>query len=264
MAGSAKMWRTLAHAEPYWRALPPALAATLPTPSLVVFMDVVRDNIARMVQRTGGPERWRPHLKTTKLRPVWAALLDAGVRSFKCATVREASLLLDVASERGVAGVDLLVNHQSAANVRRLAEAAAPHAGRARVSVLVEAAETAAAVPRGLGIWLDLNPAGGPDPSSADGAFDRTGCMASDHAAISAAVREAGERFGGVHWCGTAAASLPSRAARAPAPPSCPSCPLIPPLMPPSQPAATAQVRRAQPSALHLRGAARAAAQPAA
>ncbi|KAG8468806.1 hypothetical protein KFE25_007324 [Diacronema lutheri] len=197
------MWRVLGDASPYWRLLPPELRDTLPTPSLVVFMDDVRANVSRMISRAGGAARWRPHLKTTKLRPVWAHLLRAGVRSFKCATVREAALFLDVVAEERVHGVDLLCNHQSAPNARRLAEATSAHASRAlgtSVSLLVEAPETAAALPAGLGGWLDLNPSAGPDPSSPSGAFDRTGCPAADKATAGATVRQLGERFRGVHW----------------------------------------------------------------
>lgn len=203
------MWRVLGDASPYWRLLPPELRDTLPTPSLVVFMDDVRANVSRMISRAGGAARWRPHLKTTKLRPVWAHLLRAGVRSFKCATVREAALFLDVVAEERVHGVDLLCNHQSAPNARRLAEATSAHASRAlgtSVSLLVEAPETAAALPAGLGGWLDLNPSAGPDPSSPSGAFDRTGCPAADKATAGATVRQLGERFRGVHWCARAAA----------------------------------------------------------
>jgi D-serine deaminase-like pyridoxal phosphate-dependent protein len=194
-----KMWQVLGDASPYWSRIAPGLHE-LPTPSLVVFMDIVRANVALMVARAGGAERWRPHLKTTKLRPVWAELLRAGVRSFKCATVREATLFLDVVRCEHLSGVDLLCNHQSAANAARLAAAAAPHAERARVSVLVEAAETAAALPAGLGCWLDINPTAGADPSDLCGAFDRTGCPAADVDAMRATILAAGARFGGVHW----------------------------------------------------------------
>jgi hypothetical protein len=59
--------------------------------------------------------------------------------------------------------------------------------------VLVEAADTAAALPRGLGVWLDLNPSSGSDPAIAEGAFDRTGCLPADlDAIISAAISETG------------------------------------------------------------------------
>ena len=120
----------LADASPYWHEISRATdIEALPTPSLIVLMDRVRANVQAMISAAGGdPTRWRPHLKTTKLRPVWRELLDAGVRSFKCATVREATLLLDLVSEEKFDGVDLLVAYPlSRPNVQRLAELAAAH-----------------------------------------------------------------------------------------------------------------------------------------
>ena len=74
---------TLADASPYWHEISRATdIETLPTPSLIVLMDRVRANVHAVISAAGGdPTRWRPHLKTTKLRPVWRELLNAGVRS---------------------------------------------------------------------------------------------------------------------------------------------------------------------------------------
>ena len=84
-----------------------------PSPALVVTMAAVRHNIARMLALCGGDAaRWRPHLKTTKLPPVWRALLDAGVTRFKVATPRELEHLGRLAAARGGGGggrLDVLV-----------------------------------------------------------------------------------------------------------------------------------------------------------
>ena len=141
-------------AAPY--ALPAALCAELQTPALVVYLDRVRENVQRMIDYVGGVDRWRPHLKTTKIPEVWSELLRAGVRQFKCATTREAAVLLDVAAAAGE-HVDLLVAYPHRdPSLRRLGELAA--ATTADVSVLVEDVDLVAAVPASLGVFVDLNP----------------------------------------------------------------------------------------------------------
>src|SRR6185295_15416095 len=76
-------------------ALPEAELARLLTPALVIHLDLVRENVRRMLAYTGSPERWRPHVKTTKTPAVFGELLAAGLRQFKCATLREARVLLE-------------------------------------------------------------------------------------------------------------------------------------------------------------------------
>ena len=127
-------------AAPY--ALPRDLLDDLQTPALVVYLDRVRENVQRMIDYAGSADRWRPHLKTTKIPEVWAELLAAGVRQFKCATTREAAVMLQVAAAAAANApderVDLLVAYpHRGPSLRRLGELAdkAPHAD---VSVLVE------------------------------------------------------------------------------------------------------------------------------
>ena len=76
----------------------------------------VRENVQRMIDYAGSVDRWRPHLKTTKIPEVWSELLHAGVRQFKCATTREADVMVGVAAAAGVE-VDLLAGEQAAADV---------------------------------------------------------------------------------------------------------------------------------------------------
>jgi D-serine deaminase-like pyridoxal phosphate-dependent protein len=161
--------------------------ARLPSPALVVFLEHVRRNVDTIVALLGNrPERWRPHLKTTKSPRLWSELLTRGVRAFKCATVGEATALLALARAHGEA-VDLLVAypHHGPA-VERLAELAREF-GEARVSVLVESAEDVARWPRPIGFFVDLNPG-----------MDRTGALGA--AQVLAIARAAGERLRGLHW----------------------------------------------------------------
>ncbi len=68
-------------------------AADIPSPALIVYPELVRRNIARVVELAGGLGRLRPHAKTHKTREVIGLLLDAGVTKHKCATVAEAEML---------------------------------------------------------------------------------------------------------------------------------------------------------------------------
>ena len=54
----------------------------------------VRRNVAAVKRALGGDlNRWRPHLKTTKMSVVWLELVRAGVKNFKVATTKEAAVL---------------------------------------------------------------------------------------------------------------------------------------------------------------------------
>src|SRR5438128_12452797 len=66
------------------------------SPSLVFFPDLIRRNIARVVELAGSPDRLRPHAKTHKTREVARLQLAAGVTKHKCATLAEAELLASV------------------------------------------------------------------------------------------------------------------------------------------------------------------------
>lgn len=76
------------------------------TPELLVDLDAVRHNVDRIIELVGGDvRRWRPHTKTSKIPEVLDVLLARGVTRFKCATTREARILL----ARAKHPIDLLV-----------------------------------------------------------------------------------------------------------------------------------------------------------
>jgi D-serine deaminase-like pyridoxal phosphate-dependent protein len=83
------------------RALAPCLDQLI-TPALVIDLDAVQANLAATIARVGGPERWRPHLKTSKQAVIIELMLDAGLRRFKVATCDELELLLATAGSRAV------------------------------------------------------------------------------------------------------------------------------------------------------------------
>lgn len=166
-----------------------ALLDRLPTPALVIDLDVVRHNVARMLELLGRDvDRWRPHLKTTKAPLLWNELFAVGVRCFKCATVDEARALLGLARDRGDS-VDLLVAypHHGPA-VERIAQLAREHVD-CRVSVIVECVGDVARWPEPVGLFVDLNPG-----------LDRTGLAAGHASRVLEIARAAGTRLRGLHY----------------------------------------------------------------
>lgn len=165
----------------------------LQTPALLVRLERVRANLAQMRKRLehcGGYARWRPHVKTAKTPSVLRMLLEAGLTRFKCATTREAAVMLECADASG-ASIDLCVamTHRGR-NLERIAELAR-RAPRQRVSVLTEDpahAQLVRATSAQLGLWLDLDPR-----------FGRSGVSIDDDARIDATLQAAGSALVGLH-----------------------------------------------------------------
>ena len=64
------------------------------SPGLVVFRDVLKENIAKMVAIAGDPGRLRPHCKTHKMRQVVELQVAKGVTKHKAATFAECEMLI--------------------------------------------------------------------------------------------------------------------------------------------------------------------------
>jgi D-serine deaminase-like pyridoxal phosphate-dependent protein len=169
--------------------LEPDTAARLPSPALLLYPQAVRHNIETMRELLDGElGRWRPHIKTCKTPAILAMLLVAGVRSFKCATLREARALLETAADCGHPDIDLLVAYPHVQPVlHELGKLAETHT-EARISVLSEDPGHAAQVDLRLGVYVDL-----------DVGMGRTGADAHNGERVLAIARAAGERFGGLH-----------------------------------------------------------------
>lgn len=147
--------------------------AELDTPALVVYPERVRENIRHAIAMVGDPARLRPHVKTHKSPEVTRMLLDAGVTTFKCATIAEAEML----AMKGAPDV-LLAYQPIGPKAARLAELIRKYPGT-KFSCLIdneEAAREMAAVFAAAGlnvpVWLDINVG-----------MDRTGIVAGDGAA---------------------------------------------------------------------------------
>jgi len=69
------------------------VASAVPTPSLVVYPELLYDNISRAVQQVGDAAQLRPHFKTHKTVQVVQFLQSFGIKKHKCATIAEAETL---------------------------------------------------------------------------------------------------------------------------------------------------------------------------
>ncbi len=163
-------------------------AATIPTPALLIYTELVDGNIRAMIARCGGdPVRWRPHVKTAKAQNVMARYLVHGITRFKCATTKELRVLLDLGAP------DVLVSFPVVgATAQRLRALALAHPAT-RISVLAESpAHVDAFDGSGIGIFVDCNPG-----------MDRTGLDPADARAVAALVDRIGRarcEFRGLHW----------------------------------------------------------------
>jgi D-serine deaminase-like pyridoxal phosphate-dependent protein len=179
---------SLALLDPTRYALPASVLARLLSPALVIHLDLVRANLRAMLSLTEGGARWRPHVKTTKTPAVYAELLAAGLRYYKCATLREARVLLETAASAGVLELDLLLAYPLVAPaLGELGRLARAHP-RARLSVLCEDERALTDVPTEVGIFLDLDPG-----------MRRTGIPLAARDRIRALAVAAGLRLRGLH-----------------------------------------------------------------
>ncbi len=132
--------------------------SALNSPSLLVFREVLEDNLKKMIAIAGGPQRLRPHCKTHKIRQIIEWELTLGIDKHKCATLAEAEML----AQAGVKDM-LLAYNLVGPNIRR---AVAFQEAYPEVSLRVTAdhprplAELAAAMQaagRTIGVLLDID-----------------------------------------------------------------------------------------------------------
>ena len=91
--------------------------AAIPSPTLLVYPDRIRENIRRALSIVGDPLRLRPHLKTHKCGEIIRMHLELGVTKFKCATIAEA----EMAASAGAKDI-LLAAQLVGPNVNRFGE----------------------------------------------------------------------------------------------------------------------------------------------
>ncbi len=89
----------------------------IPSPSLIVFRDVLVRNIERMMGISGDVTRLRPHCKTHKMQAVIQMQVDRGITRHKCATIAELEMLVDAGAD------DILLAYPLVGpNIRRVVE----------------------------------------------------------------------------------------------------------------------------------------------
>jgi len=62
------------------------------SPALIVFRDMVEQNLDQMIEIAGSPHRLRPHCKTHKTREIIQLQIARGITRHKCATFAEAEM----------------------------------------------------------------------------------------------------------------------------------------------------------------------------
>ncbi len=67
--------------------------ASIYTPALIFFKDLIQRNVAEAVRMVGDPYRLRPHVKTHKTREIVHLELQAGISKHKVATLAEAEMV---------------------------------------------------------------------------------------------------------------------------------------------------------------------------
>jgi D-serine deaminase-like pyridoxal phosphate-dependent protein len=85
------------------------------SPGLVIFRDLVEQNLSEMVRVAGSASRLRPHCKTHKMREIVEMQIARGIVKHKCATIAEAEML----AEAGVKDIFLAYNPVGP-NIRRV------------------------------------------------------------------------------------------------------------------------------------------------
>lgn len=166
-------------------------AEDLQTPTLLIHLDRVRDNLAAMARALGGDlDRWRVHVKTCKVPEVLALLLRAGVARFKCATTREAAVLCATAAAAAPGRrIDvLLAMAQHGANLERFHSLAAAERQHAFGMLSEDPGHAAALAARGLGVFVDLDPG-----------YRRTGIPLAERDRIDAVLDAAAGALRGLH-----------------------------------------------------------------
>lgn len=158
------------------------------TPALIVYPDVVASNIECTLKLLDhNADRWRVHIKTSKLGYTLRMLLERGVRNFKCATTLE----LLTACELGAKDV-LLAYPVMGANAQRVRMIAEQFPG-IRISVLAEEIEQVKQWRSSrVGIFLDINPG-----------MNRTGIEQTNDGKVTrliTAIHDADLEFRGLHY----------------------------------------------------------------
>lgn len=68
-------------------------SSDLLSPSLLVYPEIIRENLQAMITLARGAQRLRPHVKTHKMAEIVRLEESLGIRKHKCATIAEAEMI---------------------------------------------------------------------------------------------------------------------------------------------------------------------------
>lgn len=157
------------------------------TPALAIYPEIVDANIDFTLRLLGSPDRWRPHVKTTKLAYIMERFIKRNIAHFKCSTTLELSTVCRL----GAADV-LLAYPVVGANARRVREIADEFRST-QISALVEnVSQVEAWADSTLGLFIDINPG-----------MDRTGIAeqrTDEIVRVAQAIETHDLRFRGLHY----------------------------------------------------------------
>ena len=68
-------------------------ASEILSPSLLIYREIVRQNLQDMIALARGADRLRPHVKTHKMAEIVRLAESLGIRKHKCATIAEAEMV---------------------------------------------------------------------------------------------------------------------------------------------------------------------------
>ncbi len=89
----------------------------IPTPTLLLYPERIRQNLQQMIGWVGDANRLRPHVKTHKLPEIIAIKRQLGIRKFKTSTIAETEMTA------AAGGEDILLAYQPVGpNIQRLLE----------------------------------------------------------------------------------------------------------------------------------------------
>lgn len=74
----------------------------LETPAMLVFQDQVDHNIRSVCELVGGGENLIAHVKTHKAEAIARKEVEQGIAGFKCATLKELEMVLDVGASKAI------------------------------------------------------------------------------------------------------------------------------------------------------------------
>jgi D-serine deaminase-like pyridoxal phosphate-dependent protein len=74
----------------------------LETPAMLVFQDIMENNIRSVCELVGGGQNLFAHVKTHKSRDVAQKQIELGIHGFKCATLKELEMVLQAGASRAI------------------------------------------------------------------------------------------------------------------------------------------------------------------